>query len=160
MAIIYCRIVLFFTPVKTGTFPHSSKAQLIRVTSDVLTTRLCSPVFSIMPFLITFMGAQTGRGFVFSGKICNADLLETGDNVIIGAEAFISGHVQQADRMILGKVKIGNEVTIGMRSFIMPNVTIGEKSIVAAYAVVPMGTTIPPGEIWGGVPAKKIGHIN
>jgi acetyltransferase-like isoleucine patch superfamily enzyme len=43
---------------------------------------------------------------------------------------------------------------IGVNSTILPGVTIGKGSIVAAGAVV--NKSIPPYEIWGGVPAKKI----
>jgi len=42
----------------------------------------------------------------------------------------------------------------------MPDVEIGDRSIIAAYAVVTMGTRIPPDEIWGGIPARKIGESN
>jgi acetyltransferase-like isoleucine patch superfamily enzyme len=36
----------------------------------------------------------------------------------------------------------------------MPNVTIGENSIVAAHSFI--NKNIPKNEIWGGVPAKLI----
>lgn len=104
------------------------------------------------------MGAVYGKKISFSGKIFNADLLNAGNNLLVGEGAFICGHLQQADKFILGKIEIGNDVTLGVRSFIMPNVTIGDGSIIAAYSVVTMGTTIPDNEIWGGIPAKKIGN--
>jgi acetyltransferase-like isoleucine patch superfamily enzyme len=43
---------------------------------------------------------------------------------------------------------------IGVNSTILPGVTIGEGAIVAAGALV--NKNVPPFEIWGGVPAKKI----
>lgn len=43
---------------------------------------------------------------------------------------------------------------IGVNSTILPGVTIGKGSIIAAGAVV--NKNVPPYEIWGGVPAKKI----
>jgi acetyltransferase-like isoleucine patch superfamily enzyme len=36
----------------------------------------------------------------------------------------------------------------------MPNVTVGENSIVAAYSFV--NRDIPKNEVWGGVPIKRI----
>ncbi len=51
-----------------------------------------------------------------------------------------------------GTIIIGKNCFIGMRSMILPNVTIGDNSIVAAGAVVTK--SIPSGEVWGGVPAK------
>ena len=53
-----------------------------------------------------------------------------------------------------GKIKIGDNCFIGARSMIMPGVTIGNNSIVAAGALVTKN--IPSGEVWGGVPARFI----
>ncbi|MCR9203900.1 MAG: acyltransferase [Halobacteriovoraceae bacterium] len=53
-----------------------------------------------------------------------------------------------------GTISIENNVWIGANCSILPNVNIGEGSIVGAGAVV--NKDIPPYEIWGGVPAKLI----
>jgi acetyltransferase-like isoleucine patch superfamily enzyme len=53
---------------------------------------------------------------------------------------------------------IGNGVWIGAKVVILRGVAIGDHSVVAAGAVVT--TTIPPNELWGGVPAKKIRNVN
>lgn len=53
-----------------------------------------------------------------------------------------------------GPIKIGNNVHIGINSIIMPGVTIGDDVIIGCGAVVTKD--IPNGEIWGGVPARKI----
>lgn len=49
---------------------------------------------------------------------------------------------------------VGDGVWIGARSVILDGVNIGDNSIVAAGSVVTKN--IPPLEIWGGSPAKKI----
>ena len=38
----------------------------------------------------------------------------------------------------------------------MDHCKIGSNSIIAAGAVLTQGTTVPPGSVYGGVPAKKI----
>ena len=53
-----------------------------------------------------------------------------------------------------GKITVGNNVFIGINSTILPGVTIGDNCIVGACSLVT--TSIPSGEVWGGVPAKKI----
>lgn len=58
------------------------------------------------------------------------------------------------DVMRFGKIEIGNNCFIGARSTILPNVKIGDKSIIAAGAVVTK--SVPSGEVWGGVPARFI----
>lgn len=53
-------------------------------------------------------------------------------------------------------INIGQDVWIGCHVTILPGVNIGNGAIIAAGAVV--NRDVPPLEIWGGVPAKKIGQ--
>ena len=53
-----------------------------------------------------------------------------------------------------GKVKIGDYVYIGTNSLIMPGVTIGDGSLIAAGSVVTK--SVPPGVVVGGNPAKYL----
>lgn len=54
-------------------------------------------------------------------------------------------------------IRIGNDAFIGAHSVILKGVTIGEASIVGAGSLVTK--SIPPGQIWGGNPAKYIKDI-
>lgn len=55
---------------------------------------------------------------------------------------------------IIGKIEIGNNVFIGMDAIILPGVSIGDNSIVAAGSIVTK--SFPPNSIVGGNPAKLI----
>ena len=57
-----------------------------------------------------------------------------------------------------GTIEIFDNCVIGAGSTLMYNTKIGPNSIVAAGAVVTKD--VPSGEIWGGVPAKKIGSVD
>lgn len=92
--------------------------------------------------------------------ISDAHLVEIGANTILGQGSILSGHFQpNTNDTTLGKIKIGKNVLIGGNSAILPNVSIGDNSIVQAYSLVKSGTIIPANEIWGGCPAKKIRSI-
>ena len=56
-----------------------------------------------------------------------------------------------------GPVVLKKNCKIGTHSTIMPNVTVGENSVVAAYSFVT--NNISDNELWGGVPAKLIKKI-
>jgi Acetyltransferase (isoleucine patch superfamily) len=58
---------------------------------------------------------------------------------------------------LINTIKIGDNVHIGINTILMPGVTIGNNVIIGCGAVVTKD--IPDGEIWGGIPAKKIKTI-
>lgn len=90
--------------------------------------------------------------------------LEIGDNVMMGPDVEILTHAHKIDsteiEMIfqgdlpLRKVRIGDDVWIGMRSIIMPGVTIGKGCVIGAASVVTKD--VPPYSIVAGVPARVI----
>jgi acetyltransferase-like isoleucine patch superfamily enzyme len=41
---------------------------------------------------------------------------------------------------------------------VMPGCELGDDSVLAAGAVLAKGTRVGPGELWGGVPARRIGR--
>lgn len=53
-----------------------------------------------------------------------------------------------------GPIVLEKNCKIGTHSTIMPNVTIGENSIIAAYSFVTKN--IPKNETWSGIPAKPL----
>ena len=57
-----------------------------------------------------------------------------------------------------GSVILKRNCKIGTHSTIMPNVTIGENSIIAAYSFV--NRDVPDNEIWGGVPVRFLKKIS
>jgi carbonic anhydrase/acetyltransferase-like protein (isoleucine patch superfamily) len=65
-----------------------------------------------------------------------------GDWVTIGHNATVHGCI------------VEDACLIGMGVRVLNNCRIGEASIIAAGAVVPEGTTVPPRTLWAGVPAK------
>ena len=54
-------------------------------------------------------------------------------------------------------MKIGSRVTVGLMTVIMPGCEVGDGAVLAANAVLKKGTKVGANEVWGGVPAKRVG---
>jgi len=76
--------------------------------------------------------------------------VEIGDSVQIGSHCSIYSNSTIDNKK--GKVILEKNCKIGTHSTIMPDVTIGKHSVVAAYSFVTKN--IPSNELWTGVPAK------
>ncbi len=104
------------------------------------------------------MGAKM-PGSVLVGartRISDPWFLEVGENVTIGGDSFILGHLGHGEEIILGRIVIGDGAIVGGRAVILPDVRIGNDARIGAGAVVVRGTVIADGETWAGVPARKI----
>jgi len=112
-----------------------------------------SPIFSHMAKIL---GAKVGKETYVSGKITEPYLFEIGNNSFVGGDATINTHSFENNRMILKKVKVGNNSLIGAHSLIMPGVEIGDNVVVAAKSFVPKNRKLPSNTIWAGIPAKRI----
>ena len=76
--------------------------------------------------------------------------IEIQDDVQVGSHCSIYSHSTIDEKK--GPIILKKNCKIGTHSTIMPNVTIGENSIIAAYSFVTMN--VPKNEIWAGIPAK------
>ena len=96
-----------------------------------------------------------------SDSIPDLYMVTIGKNTLLGWNCSIFGHFSpNSATTFLGKVEIGDDVLIGENATVWPNVKIGNGAIVQNKSVVRPGTIIPPNEIWGGIPARKIKDIN
>ena len=110
------------------------------------------------------IGVKVGRNCMIAGKnhwSTEPYLVSIGDNVAITKGVMIHTHGGgRVARVIIpnfdvfGKVVIGNNVYIGSCSQIMPGVTIGDGSLIAAGSIVTK--SVKPGIVVGGNPAKYI----
>ena len=87
-----------------------------------------------------------------------------GKNSIFGPYAYISDHNHRLAKGVYIKeqgydtepLRIGSDVWLGVGATLVKGGSVGDGSVVAARAVV--NKAIPSNEVWGGVPAKKIGE--
>lgn len=108
------------------------------------------------------IGKRTTIGyhtFIFSSSS-----IHIGDDCLIAPFVYLVDSNHQIERDILinkqpnvvSPIIISNDVWIASSVTILKGVKIGEGAIIAANSVV--NNDIPPYEIWGGSPARKIGE--
>lgn len=70
-----------------------------------------------------------------------------GNNISIGHNAIVHG------------CTIEDNVLVGMGAIVMDNCVIESYALIAAGAVLTQGTHVKSGELWAGIPAKKIKDV-
>ncbi|WP_082651779.1 acyltransferase [Gorillibacterium timonense] len=108
------------------------------------------------------LGMQVGEhcriqpGVVFDYSHCW--LIEIGNEVTIAPQAYLLAHDASTKAWSgytrIGRVVIEDGAFIGARAVIMPGVTVGHHSIIAAGSIVTK--SVPPNSVFGGNPAKEI----
>ncbi len=109
------------------------------------------------------LGAKIGKNvFINTVGLHDAYLLELGDNVVIGGNCNVSCHIFEGDKLILGKIKVGNNTLISSDTYIMPGATIGSYCNIGLKATVRKNKQIPDKSMimaFPGTPAKKLAEI-
>ncbi|QHT69802.1 acyltransferase [Rhodocytophaga rosea] len=104
---------------------------------------------------------------ISGGGICVMKEVIIGNNVMLGANAFITdtdfhpiapqNRRYNYEDIQSRKVVIEDNVFIGMNSVVLKGVTIGENSVIGAGSIV--AKDVPPNQIWAGSPAKFIKNL-
>lgn len=101
-------------------------------------------------------GARLGRRvFVNSLQVMDHNLLDFGDDVVIGANVHMSGHTVEAGVVKTAGVTIGRGVTIGLGSVIGIGVEIGDKAQIGALSLVPKRRKLDGGATYTGIPVRR-----
>lgn len=102
-------------------------------------------------------GARLGkRVYVNSLSVSDYNLIECGDDVVIGGDVHLSGHTVEAGVVKTARVRLGNHVTIGLGSVIEIGAEIGDNAQVGALSFVPKYTRLEGGMIYAGIPARPL----
>jgi non-ribosomal peptide synthetase-like protein len=151
------------TPV--GRFPYFSVGAWRWASYNALTLMVRFTFVNwirVTPFLPLYhrlMGARIGRRVqINTAVIADQNLVEIGDDTVIGGDVTLVCHSAERGRLVTAPVRIGKGVTIGLMAVVFPGCVIGDGAIVAAGSVLSKGTRVGPGEIWAGVPARRVGR--
>ena len=118
-------------------------------------------ILPLIPLRVRFLklvGLKMGKSSVVAGSelIHDPYMVEIGEQTLIGGWSQITGHLGEK-KLIVKKVKIGDNCLIGGKSFVMPGVIIEDDVTVALNSVVLKDSHLEKKTIYGGTPVKKIG---
>jgi hypothetical protein len=164
LSALFLRSLLYLWPLRAGEYsmddPQFTYWKFFTVIYEFgrFTLLPFTTVFA-RPIIAALFGAKVGRNTAFAGHINEPPLVSMGDGAVLGQDSVVTAHAITSGRIILREVRIGQFATVGVNAVIMPGVEIGDGSVVAACSVVSTGTRIAPGELWGGIPARKIKEL-
>jgi acetyltransferase-like isoleucine patch superfamily enzyme len=102
-------------------------------------------------------GARIGRRvFVNSLHVVDHNLLEFGDDVVIGDGVHLSGHTVERGVVKTGRVRLGPGVTIGLGAIVDIGVEAGPRCQIAPLSVVLKHTRLEGDAVYAGSPARRI----
>jgi len=118
------------------------------------------PFVTLTPFGIWFlkaMGMKLGRHvFINTEYISDPQLITLGNDVALGGSVRIFAHYGGHGNLVVEPVIVGERATIGLAATIMGDVRIGPDATILAHSVLMPGSRVGNGEVWGGVPARRI----
>ena len=129
-------------------------AHLHRCTHPVLVHTIPSPICNAYYRLA---GAKIGKGVQINTiNLNDPSTVTIGDKVVIGGRSVINGHLVEKGQIVLARVKLEAGCLIGAGTTIQPGVRIGKGAVIATNGLVGKWKDIPDGEVWAGLPVKKI----
>lgn len=119
-------------------------------------------IFKLLPIRMIFLrlaGLKVGKTALIPGTelIYDPYVTEIGEGTLLGGYVKIAGHLVE-EKLVVKKVRIGNNCIIGADSLIFPGAVIEDDVIVGAKSLVTKDQVLQKGRIYGGIPAKEIGR--
>lgn len=162
-AVIAYRWVLRVWPLKNGEIAPGSREEFGYHVYLLFNLILFYPILRsgfvpvpLMRLNYQLLGARLGDNTYSSGIMFDPPLIRIGHDCIVGQSSMLIPHVIEGQRLAHYGITIGNNVTIGAQAVVLAGVSIGDNAIVAIGAVVLKDTVIGAGEVWAGMPAKKL----
>lgn len=102
-------------------------------------------------------GARLGhRVYVNSLSVSDYNLLEFGDDVVIGGAVQLAGHTVEQGVLKTAAVRLGHHVTVGLGSVVEIGVDVGANCQIGALSFVPKYTSLAGGAVYAGIPVQRI----
>lgn len=117
-----------------------------------------APSLAVKRFLLRMTGMKVGKdaavGLMAMFDVFYPELIELGDNCIIGYNATILAHEFLKDELRTGRTMIGKDAMVGANTTVLAGVEVGEGSVVSAASLV--DADVPAGSFVKGNPMQVL----
>jgi non-ribosomal peptide synthetase-like protein len=149
---------LLLRGVRPGRYRRGGRVHLRLWTAEALADALGADTLAGAPWVSYYaraLGAKVGRGVDLHAIPPLTGLLVLGKGSAVEPEVDLSGYWVDGDVVHIGRVRIGAGASVGARSILLPGARVGDGAEVAPGTAV--AGSIPPGELWAGSPAARVG---
>lgn len=169
--VVFCVLFPLFVVVSRWLLPQRGSEGTIALTSPRMlawyhgllcthaVNRIAGPALRAVGLYKWFargMGMKIGRGSLLNTtNLYDLDLIELGNDVVVGGDAFLTAHIVEGRHLIRRKIRIGHRSVIGLHAVVLPGATIDADCHVGALALVPKNAHLHAGR-YGGVPARRL----
>jgi non-ribosomal peptide synthetase-like protein len=102
-------------------------------------------------------GAKIGKGvFMDTTDITEFDCVTVGDWCVINAEAALQTHLYEDRVMKIGRVNLGQGISVGSASTVLYDTQVGDYARIGPLSIIMKGETLPAHSAWHGAPAQTI----
>ncbi len=110
-----------------------------------------------LPWMLRLFGAKFGKGvFMDMTDLTEFDCVRVGDYCALNAVAALQTHLYEDRVMKVGRVHLGQGVTVGAGSTVLYDTFIGDYARLGPLTVVMKGESIPAHSEWVGAPAEPL----
>ncbi len=110
-----------------------------------------------LPMALRLFGVKIGKGvYMDATDITEFDCVTIGDHVAINAGACLQTHLYEDRLMKVGRILVGNDVTIGAGSTVLYDTQLGDGSVIGPLTLVMKGEELPVRTSWVGSPAQPV----
>ena len=158
-------VKIFNIYYKPGSYPYSTNEK--NVLKWMIIVSIYTPIRKILEIIpigrlkntyFRLLGMKIGKNTLVGGVIKDPCVTSFGKNSTMGEYAIIYGHIHNFEKgtILIDPVSIGNNCVIGAGAIIMPGAIIEDNVTVAAGALVTKKQRLISGNMYVGIPAKKL----
>jgi len=108
-----------------------------------------------LPWMLRLFGSKFGKGvFMDTTDLTEFDCVKVGDFAAVNAVSALQTHLYEDRVMKVGRVDVGNGVTVGAGSTVLYDTHVGDFAQLGPLTIVMKGESIPSHSRWIGAPAQ------